>query len=219
MLAVSLSEAKKFSNNPVLIARDINDEKKNLYWVENSQLPCQNCPTDNPLNMLTKKQIWTLRKKYKISARVLKKIEKCYQDPKSTEVDLGRECQSLETRIFLEELETAILSKLKTEVRLDKNTEWIPYYNSEEMTTRNQHSTFSGPSASGKTTICSKCILYNFPEAQCWIFGPLVSKDRIWLNLLKQMGKKRIKLIDSEKVTVPIHLDEITKKAKYIGLR
>jgi len=216
MLAVSLSEAKKYSNNPVLIARDIHDEKKNIYYVEDSALPCQNCPEENPLNMLTKKQIWSLRKKYKISARVLKKIEKCYKNPNSTEFELGKECESLEVRIFLEELENLIINSLKTEVRLGKNTEWIPFYDPADITTKNMHSTFSGPSSSGKTTICSKCIKYNFPDAQAWIFGPLVTKDKVWLDLYRERGKKKIKLIDSDKVTVPIHLDEITKKKQNI---
>jgi len=90
MLAVSLSEAKKYSNNPVLIARDIHDEKKNIYYVEDSALPCQNCPEENPLNMLTKKQIWSLRKKYKISARVLKKLRSVTKTQTALSLSLAR---------------------------------------------------------------------------------------------------------------------------------
>ena len=54
MLAIGLTEGKKFSKAPMLIARDIHNEKKNLYWVEDSALPCQNCKDNNPLKMLVK---------------------------------------------------------------------------------------------------------------------------------------------------------------------
>ena len=90
MLAVGLQQARKFSKSPQLIARNLNDERKNLYWVEDSILPCQNCEEQNPLSMLEPERIWKLRKQYGISASVLRKIEACYKDPSNTSVKLGK---------------------------------------------------------------------------------------------------------------------------------
>ena len=211
MLAVGLIEAKKFSSSPMLIARDIHNEKKHLYWVEDSALPCQNCKDNNPLKMLDAKRIWQLRKKYKISARVLRKIEACYSNPKSEDIDLGKDGQSLNCRLFLGDIEDDIIRTLKTEIRLDKNTEYIPFYDEDEIRNTNMHSTFQGPSGAGKTTIAAKVILYNFPDTKAWIFGPLVSKSKIWKELQHDRGKKKTLLIDSGKVQVPIALEEVTQ--------
>ena len=77
MLAVGLKQAKEYSKNPVLIAKCQNNSKNDLYYVPEGILPCQNCET-NPLELLTKKEIFALKKKYKVSAKLLKKVEECY---------------------------------------------------------------------------------------------------------------------------------------------
>jgi len=132
----------------------------------------------------------------------------------SEEIELGKDGEKLNCRLFLGDIESDIIGKLKSEIRLDKNTEWIPFYDEDTIRNTNMHSTFQGPSNSGKTTIASKCIYYNFPDTTCWIFGPMVSRSTIWLELMKDRGKKKTKLIDSGKVQVPIALEEITHNSK-----
>ena len=214
MLAVGLQQARKFSKSPQLIARNLNDERKNLYWVEDSPLPCQNCEEQNPLSMLEPERIWKLRKQYGISASVLRKIEACYKDPSNTSVKLGKAGKQLNCRLFLKSIEDDIIGRLKSEVRLDKNTDFIPYYDEEKIREQNTHSMLQGPSCSGKTTLCAKIIANNFEDATAWIFGPLVSKCKIWLELMRYRGRKKTKVIDSHKVTVPVDLNEIAHSTR-----
>ena len=212
MLSIGLNQAQEFSKNPILIARDINNEKKNLYWVEDSALPCQNCDK-NPLSMLDSKQIWKLRRKYKISTKVMKKIEQCYKNPTSDHVDIGKAGESLDCRLFLREIEDDIISSLKTEVRLDKNTRFVPFFDENALRENNYHATYSGPSNSGKTTIAAKVIQNNFENAITFVFAPMATRSRIWTQLRKDLGKKHIKLIDSGQISVPISLHEIAGKS------
>ena len=214
MIALGLTQAKKFSNSPILIAKNLTNESKNVYWVEDSSLPCQNCDNANPLSMLEPERIWKLRKQYGISAKVLKKIEECYKDPKSESVALGKAGKQLNCRLFLKSIEDDIIKKLKGTVRLDGNADLMPYYDEAMIRERNTHSVFSGPSCSGKTTLCAKVIKHNFEEATAWVFGPLVSQCRIWLGLQKDRGKKNTKVIDSGKVQVPVDIREISHATK-----
>ena len=61
MLAVGLNQAKNYSKEPCLLARNLSDESKNIYWVEDASLPCLSCK-ENPLDLVTKKQIFQLKK-------------------------------------------------------------------------------------------------------------------------------------------------------------
>ena len=213
MLAVSLSQAKRFSNDPILIARNLNDESRNLYWVEDSPLPCQNCD-ENPLSMLEPERIWQLRKKYGIKSSVMKRIEKCYKNPDTEEIDLGNAGKQLNCRLFLKSIEDDIIGRLKTEVRYDRNADLVPYYDEDKIREQNTHTMLQGPSCSGKTTLCAKIIRHNFDTATAWIFGPLVSKCKIWLELMRDRGRKKTKVIDSHKVQVPVDINEISHPTK-----
>ena len=210
MLAVGISQAKQFSKEPILIARDLNDDSKHIYWVEDAPLPCQNCDSQNPLSMLEPERIWKLRKTYGISPKILKKIETCYKDPKSESIQLGKAGKQLNCRLFLKSIEDDIIKKLKTTVRLDENADLCPYYDEALVRERNTHSILQGPSCSGKTTLCQKIIMNNFEQATVWVFGPLVSKCKIWLEMLRERGKKKTKIIDSSKVQVPVDIREIS---------
>ena len=74
MLAVGLQQAKLYSKRPCLLAKDLNDESRDVYWVEDASLPCLSCK-DNPLSLVSKKKMFALQKKYRVPGRVLKKIE------------------------------------------------------------------------------------------------------------------------------------------------
>ena len=82
MLAVGLQQAKNYSNKPCLLAKNLEDESKNVYWVPNAALPCLSCKESNPLSLVTKKQLFQLKKKFRVSDKVIKKVEKFYRDGK-----------------------------------------------------------------------------------------------------------------------------------------
>jgi hypothetical protein len=207
MLAVGLKQAKQYDKKPILIAKCQNNEKHNLYYCKEGILPCQNCKSQNPLELLSKKEIFELKKKYKVSASLLKKVEACYQNNDS-EVDLGKECKSLSGRIFVEELENKILNKLKKEIRLN-SAEWLPHIDSTLLKRFNQHIFLTGPSGCGKSTLTAKIIESSLPDSTAWCFGPMISSDPAFRNLQKKMTKKRCKLVDSAKVNQPVDLSEI----------
>ena len=208
MLAVGLKQAKKYDNYPILIAKCQNSEKNDIYYVEEGILPCQNCATSNPLELLTKKEIFQLKKKYKVSAKLLKQVEKCYANS-DEKVDLGAECTSLSGRIFVEELETQIINKLKKQVR-HKTADWLPNYDPELIRKFNQSTLLNGPSGCGKSHLAARIIEKCLPESTAWCFGPMITKDPAFRGLQKKMTKRRCKLIDAHKISVPIDISEIS---------
>jgi len=208
MLAIGLKQAKEYDKNPILIAKCQNNEKNNLYYVPEGILPCQNCKTQNPLELLSKKEIYALKKKYKVSSKLLKTVEECYSNSE-TEVKIGDECKSLSGKIFVEELENKILDRLKKEVRVG-NAKWLPHYDPKLVRQFNQHTLLNGPSGCGKSHLTAKIIEKCLAESTAWCFGPMISKDPAFKNLQKVMTKRRCKLVDSHKITVPIDIHEIS---------
>ena len=73
MLAVGLQQAKLYSKNPCLLARDIEDEARDVYWVEDASLPCLSCKDNTPLSLVSKKQIFALKKNTEFLTGHLKK--------------------------------------------------------------------------------------------------------------------------------------------------
>ena len=103
MLAVGLEQAKNYSNKPCLLAKNLEDSRKDVYWVPNASLPCLSCKDANPLSLVTKKQLFQLKKKFRVSDAVIKKIEKFYHSDRET-LRL-KEHDSLGARILVQELE------------------------------------------------------------------------------------------------------------------
>ncbi len=207
MLAVGLKQAKEYDKRPILIAKCRNNPKHNLYYVKEGILPCQDCHTTSPLELLSKKEIFELKKRYKVSSRLLKKVEQCYSNSDTT-VDLGSECKTLSGKIFVEELEKKILNRLKKEVRLD-SANWLPHYDTQLVRLFNQHTFLCGPSGCGKSTLVTEIIEHCLPESTSWCFGPLISTDPVFKRLQKTMTKRKIKLVDSGKIQMPIDIQEI----------
>ena len=127
MLAVGLQQAKLYSKRPCLLAKDMNDESKDVYWVEDASLPCLSCK-DNPLSLVSQKQMFALQKKYRVPARVMKKIQNFYKSDREM-IDLKGDT-SLGAKIMVQEIENTILSSLKRKYR-DPNSQLLPYYDPE----------------------------------------------------------------------------------------
>ena len=105
MLAIGLEQAKRYSTKPCLLARDMSDSSKDVYWVEDATLPCLSCK-ESPLSLVDRKRLFALKKKYRVSDRTFRQIEKFYQSDKETfnwkKSDLG-------TGIMIKENEDIIL--------------------------------------------------------------------------------------------------------------
>jgi hypothetical protein len=204
MLAVGLQQAKNYSNKPCLLAKNLNDESKNVYWVPNAALPCLSCKDANPLSLVTKKKLFQLKKKFRVSDAVIKKIEKFYQSDRET-LNL-KEHDSLGARILIQEIEQTILGSLKRKWR-DSSAKLMPYYDPTLSGKIALHTSAIGPSSSGKSTIVSKILLHNFDNGTIWIFSPTATSDPVWKTLQKEISKKRVKLIDTSKIVAPIDLE------------
>ena len=204
MLAVGLQQAKNYSNKPCLLAKNLNDESKNVYWVPNAALPCLSCKDSNPLSLVTKKKLFQLKKKIRVSDAVIKKIEKFYQSDRET-LNL-KEHDSLGARILIQEIEQTILGSLKRKWR-DSSAKLMPYYDPTLSGKIALHTSAIGPSSSGKSTIVSKILLNNFENGTIWIFSPTATSDPVWKTLQKEISKKRVKLIDTSKIVAPIDLE------------
>ena len=204
MLAVGIQQAKLYSKNPCLLAKDLNDESKDIYWVEDASLPCLSCK-DNPMDLVTKKQIFALQKKYRVPARVLKKIQAFYKSDREM-LDLKAD-DSLGARIMIQEIEGTILGSLKRKYR-SPNARYLPYYDPELSGRIALHTSAIGPSSSGKSTIVSKILEANFNNGTTiWIFSPTATSDPVWKTLQKEVGRKRVRLVDTSRIVTPIDLE------------
>ena len=204
MLAVGIQQAKLYSKNPCLLAKDLNDESKDIYWVEDASLPCLSCK-DNPMDLVTKKQIFALQKKYRVPARVLKKIQAFYKSDREM-LDLKAD-DSLGARIMIQEIEGTILGSLKRKYR-SANARYLPYYDPELSGRIALHTSAIGPSSSGKSTIVSKILEANFNNGTTiWIFSPTATSDPVWKTLQKEVGRKRVRLVDTSRIVTPIDLE------------
>ena len=187
MLAVGLQQAKIYSNKPCLLAKDMNDESKDVYWVEDASLPCLSCK-DNPLSLVSKKQMFALQKKYRVPSKVVKKIESFYKSDREM-IDLKGE-SSLGAKIMVQEIENTSLGSLKRKYH-DPNSQLLPYYDPELSGRIALHTSAIGPSSSGKSTIVKKILEANFQNGTTiWIFSPTATSDPVWKDLQKEQERK-----------------------------
>ena len=205
MLAVGLQQAKLYSKKPCLLAKNLNDDSKDVYWVQDAPLPCLSCKGVSPLSLVSKKEIFQLKKKYRVSDAVIREIERFYQSDKDT-LNLKKQ-DSLGARILVQELENHILGSLKRKYR-DPNSQLIPYYDAELSGKIALHTSAIGPSSSGKSTIVSKILESNFNNGTTlWIFSPTATTDPVWKNMQKEIGRKRVRLVDTSKIVTPVDLE------------
>ena len=204
MLAIGLRDAKQYSNNPCLLARNLSDSSKDVYWVEEASLPCISCGDTTPMSLVSKKQLFALKKKYRVKDQVIKKLEDFYASNK-TVLDLGKD-DNLGSRIMVQEIEQSILGSLKRKWR-DTGASLMPYYDAQTSGRIALHTSAIGPSSSGKSTIVAKVLKENFQGVVIWIFSPTATVDPVWKNLQAELGKKKVRLVDTKRIVAPIDLE------------
>ena len=208
MLCNELSIAKKYTKNPVILAVS-EQPKETLYYVPDSSLPALSCSVD-PFSLLTHQELFELKKKYRAPQSLIRKMRQAYSEECDT-IELGDDV-SLEKKLFCENVEDIILSKIKHQYR-NQSANFFPYYDPKETSQRTLHTLVVGSSSVGKSWTTSQIIQRNFNDSSvsaCYIFSPTAKSDPSWQNLRKALGKK-CKLINSNEVSVCIPLSQIAK--------
>ena len=204
MLANSRSSALKYTKEPYLIARS-EEPFEEIYWVPDSSLPALNVKCD-PLSLITKSELYQLKKKFRVSNRLLSRVTECYKK-NNPEFDFG-DMNSLENSLFVSELESLILSKVKQQYRCE-SCNYLPFYDKDQLGEKCLHTQIIGGSSSGKSYITSKIIEANFEGSDVFVFSPTATKDKAWTELKKKLGKK-VRLINSNNISVQIPLEELS---------
>ena len=205
MLAIGLQQARNYSKKPCLIARNLNDESTNIYWVEDASLPCISCKDSNPLSLVTKQELFKLKKKYRVRDKTIKKIENFYKSDRET-LNL-KEHDNLGSRILVGEIENIILGSLKRKYR-SPDANYMPFFDPALSGRIALHTSAIGPSSSGKSTIVSQILANNFNDGTViWVMSPTATSDPVWKQLQQQLTKKRVRLVDTSKIVAPIDLE------------
>jgi len=122
MLALSKNLANCYDKKPYLIARSTTDDTE-LYFVDEQSLPAQGCD-GAPLDLLDKREIHSIRSKWKVGKRTFSKIRRALKEQKE-EFDLTSDEENEENvRCCIEDIENGVLNKLKREVRVSSITIW-----------------------------------------------------------------------------------------------
>mgnify|MGYP006090444879 CR=1 FL=1 len=210
MIANNFQRAKEYGK-PIVIAKSF-DTNETLYWVPDSTLPAVNLVGCDPLNYLERTTLWEIKKKYRVPKKVWDKIVQCYKQ-NLDKFNLGKEA-TLESRLLISEIEKKILDKLKREYR-SPSASFFPAYDPLSDTGRESRNTaVIGCSGAGKTTIVCKIIAQNFHEYnRIWVFSPTASSDPAYQALQEELGKTKVRLINSNDIDAPISLSALGKAA------
>lgn len=209
---LAIKNAKDFDENPIPIAID---EAGNLiYYVNDNELPALK-PKKQPLEYLTDKELYALKKKYKVSNRVLQRVQECYRN-KHKHIELGDD-NCLENRLLIQELEDIILMKMKKQLVLpyEQMRKVLPYYDSSITGRIALHTTICCSSGGGKSTLTAQIIAKNFAKSDVFIFSPTAGSDPAYKSLQEKLGRKRVRLINSNSIDIPLD-ESMVKKGSVV---
>tara|TARA_B110000438_G_scaffold154304_1_gene148243 strand:+ start:771 stop:1841 length:1071 start_codon:yes stop_codon:yes gene_type:complete len=208
MLSDNYRTAKNYAEKPLKIA--MSTEKcggkfQEIYVVPEQTLPSLDLNCD-PFSLITRKEMYAIKRRYRIPTSVFSKIKECYREEKSS-IDL--DSSSIEAKLAFQEIEDLILGRLKKEYKNSNCDSYLPWIDPEMLGVKNSHVNVVGSSASGKSYWTAAHIRANFPEAPAIIiFSPTATTDQVWKELRKDLGK-RVKLVSSNNVRLPLHPNEI----------
>ena len=203
MLSNSLPIAKQFDKKPILLA--VGDREK-IYYVKDGSHPA--IVTDkNPLDLLSQRELFRLKQKYKVSHKVFKRIERCYEKT-NKKIDLNG-CNTINNRLLIDDIENLLLEKLKREYK-HKGSDFLPYYDPQLTSKIALHTAIVGSSGAGKTYLACEILLQNFSEHKIFVFSPTASTDPAYKKLQDHMSKKRVKLINSNEIDIPLEEDMLS---------
>lgn len=204
MLSNNRSTALTYDKNPYLICRS-DDPFEEIFYVKSASLPALDLPDCDPMSLLSKSELFALKKRFRVGNKVIQKVVDCYKKGKP-EFDFGPN-QKLEESLFVSSVEDLILEKLKTRYR-SESANFYPFYDRSELGTRCYNTQVVGASGAGKSFITAFIIKKNFPKSPIIVFSPTADKDQSWVSLRRELGK-RVKLINSNDVNVEINLSDV----------
>jgi hypothetical protein len=199
MLAISKKTALNYSKVPELIATS-DDNSIQIFYVPDHALPAQNIDICDPLELISKAELFKIRQKYRVPQKVFAAISKCYKD---NDVDIDLADQSLSSQLAVQAIEDRILARLKKEYRARKNI--FPFFAPEDSSVRNNHVSVVAASSAGKTWWITECIKRNYADSTVYVFTP-TPNDHLYQELRDSLSKKRIKLINSNDIRLPLRM-------------
>ena len=111
---IAFKNAKDFDSKPIPIAIDQSNEF--VFYVRDNDLPAIH-PKKSPLEYLSDKEIYALKRKYKVSTKILQKVQACYKNKKD-HIELG-DANCIENRLLIKELDL-LEKKVESGDGLDK---------------------------------------------------------------------------------------------------
>ena len=205
MLANDRNVALQYTKEPYLICKS-EQPFQEVFYIPDSALPALNVEAD-PMSLITKKELYALKRKYKVSNKLISQISNMYKKNEK-EIDFGDD-PKLEHMLFWQDLESLILSKVKREYR-NESMNFLPHYELSELGNKTMHTCAVSGSGVGKTWTTSRILMNNFEGVDIYVFSPTATKDRSYLELKQKFGKK-VRLINSNSVNVRIPLKELAR--------
>ena len=188
MLAKSRATALKYTKTPykICVSQEPTEE---IFYVPDSSLPALDMGSCDPMSLITPAELYKLKKTYRAPNSLIRKVQECYKK-NSDEFDLGDNV-SLESSLFITNVEETILRRLKTMYR-NESANFLPYYPREELGIRCYHTLVVGSSSVGKSWVTAAIIKQNFDYAgtTVYVFSPTATKDKAWTELRKALGKR-----------------------------
>ena len=202
MLAVD--NPREYDHNPIKLAVDASG--KDVWYVKDQILPAIRA-TKDPFDYLSEKELFKLKRKYRVGTRIFKQIQKCYKN-KHEHIELGDD-PCIEHKLLIKDIEDAIIDRMKKQY-LD-GTKLMPYYDVSMTGRLALHTSIIASSGSGKSYLTAEILETNFRDSHIYIFSPTASKDPAYVSLQRKVGKRRVKLINSNSIDIPLDEDMVNK--------
>ena len=107
MLSNSRSTAFTYDKEPYLICRS-DDPFEEVFYVKGASLPAIDLPNCDPMSLLSKKELFVLKKRFRVGNKVIQKVVDCYKKG-NPEFDFGDD-QKLEESLFVSAVEKMMLA-------------------------------------------------------------------------------------------------------------
>ena len=179
---------------------------EDVWYVRDGELPAIT-PKKDPFEYLSQKELFALKKKYRIGTSVFRQIRKCYKNKEPT-IDFGDDC-CIENRLVCQAIEDEILQKMK-KTYVNKSAKLLPFYDYRITSKLSLHTSVVASSGSGKSYLTAQIIAENFPESLIYVFSPTAPRDPAYLKLQDKLGKRRVRLFASNKIDIPLSEEMVT---------
>ena len=200
---LAIENPRDYDKNPIKLARDAGGD--DIYYVKNGELPGIR-PRKDPFEYLSQDELYAMKKRYRVPTSVFKRIRKCYKN-KHEHIDLGDD-SCIENHLVIKEIEASILKKMKR-VYINKSAKLLPFYDPKITGKIALHTSIIASSGSGKSYLTAEIVGANFPDSSVYVFSPTANRDPAYTALKQKLGAKKVRLIKSNSIDIPLSEDMI----------